>query len=137
LWLERDFEESEVLEVVKELQGDKSPSPDGFSLGFVQTCWEVIKEDIMAVFRDFHSKGRFHKCLNATFIALIQKKKKKKKKKRGRGVKKDFRRISLVGNVYDFQSASESLEKCVIEDYIEVSKCVYQGATEFRFGYDN
>ena len=38
LWLERDFKESEVLEVVKELQGDKSPGPDGFSLGFVQTC---------------------------------------------------------------------------------------------------
>jgi hypothetical protein len=88
LWLERDFEESEVLEVVKELQGDKSPGPDGFSLGFVQTCWEVIKEDIMAVFRDFHSKGRFQKSLNATFIALIKKKKKKEREReRVRGVK--------------------------------------------------
>jgi hypothetical protein len=61
LWLERDFEENEVLEVIKELQGDKSPGPDGFSLSFMRTCWEVIKKDIMAVFRDFHNKGRFRK----------------------------------------------------------------------------
>ena len=59
LWLERDFEESEVLEVVKELQGGKAPGPDGFTLGFVQTCWKVIKEDIMAVFKDFHTKVSF------------------------------------------------------------------------------
>jgi hypothetical protein len=74
LWLERDFKENEVIEVVKKLQVDKSLGPDGFSLGFVQTCWEVIKEDIMAVLQDFHSKGRFQKSLNATFIALIPKK---------------------------------------------------------------
>jgi hypothetical protein len=29
-WLERDFEESEVLEVVKNLNGDKALGPDGF-----------------------------------------------------------------------------------------------------------
>jgi len=29
------FEESEVCEVVKALNGDKAPSPDGFSLAFI------------------------------------------------------------------------------------------------------
>ena len=29
-WLEKPFEESEVLEVIKEFNGDKSPGPDGF-----------------------------------------------------------------------------------------------------------
>jgi len=33
-WLERDFEESEVFEVVKNLNGDKASRHDGFSLGF-------------------------------------------------------------------------------------------------------
>jgi hypothetical protein len=87
--------------VVKELQGDKALGPDGFSLGFVQTCWEVIKKDIMAVFRDFHSKERFQKSLNATFTALIP-------KKAGAEDLKDFRPISLVGVVYKLISISAS-----------------------------
>jgi hypothetical protein len=66
--LERDFEESEVFEVVQAMNGDKAPGPDGFSLGFIKACWVVLKEDIMAVFREFHSKGSFEKSLNATFI---------------------------------------------------------------------
>jgi hypothetical protein len=34
-WLEREFEESDVYEVVRTLNGDKAPSPDGFSLAFI------------------------------------------------------------------------------------------------------
>ena len=37
-WLEKPFEESEVLEVIKEFNGDKSPRPDGFSMAFFQAC---------------------------------------------------------------------------------------------------
>jgi hypothetical protein len=37
-WLERDFVEREVWEVVKAKNGDKAPSPDGFSLAFFQAC---------------------------------------------------------------------------------------------------
>jgi hypothetical protein len=29
-----------------------------------QTCWEVLKEDIMAVFREFHGRGNFEKNLS-------------------------------------------------------------------------
>jgi hypothetical protein len=43
LWLERAFEESEVLEVVKALNSDKAPGPDGFSLAFFKSYWEVLK----------------------------------------------------------------------------------------------
>jgi exonuclease III len=92
-WLEKDFEESEVWEVVKKMKDDKAPGPDGFSMGFVKVCWRVIKEDVMAVFGEFHSKASFQKSLNATFIALIP-------KKVGAVDLKDFRPISLVGVVY-------------------------------------
>ena len=37
-WLEKLFEESEVLEVIKEFNGDKSPGLDGFSMAFFQAC---------------------------------------------------------------------------------------------------
>jgi hypothetical protein len=42
-WLARDFEEKEVWEVVKAMNGDKAPGPDGFSMAFFQTCWVVLK----------------------------------------------------------------------------------------------
>jgi hypothetical protein len=33
-WLERAFKESEVFEVVRTLNSDKAPGPDGFSMAF-------------------------------------------------------------------------------------------------------
>jgi hypothetical protein len=48
--LELPFEEREVLEVVKGLNRDKAPGPDGFTLAFFQDCWDVIKFDLMGVF---------------------------------------------------------------------------------------
>jgi hypothetical protein len=33
-WMEREFEENEVWEVVRKLKGDKALGPDGFSKAF-------------------------------------------------------------------------------------------------------
>lgn len=41
-WLERPFEENEVKKVVWLMDGDKAPSPNGFTLTFHKTYWEVI-----------------------------------------------------------------------------------------------
>jgi hypothetical protein len=73
-WLETDFKENEVFEVVQAMNGDKVPGLDGFSLAFIKACWVVLKEDIMVVFKEFHSTRSFDKSLNATFISLIPKK---------------------------------------------------------------
>ena len=94
-WLERPFEETEIYEVIKEFNGDKSPSPDGFSMAFFQACWGILKSDTMAVFHHFHVVGQFEKSLNATFIALIP-------KKADTVEVKDFRPISLVGGFIKF-----------------------------------
>ena len=72
-WLERPFEESEIFEVIKEFNGDKSPGPDRFSMAFFQACWGILKSYLMA-FHHFHVTGQFEKSLNATFITLIPKK---------------------------------------------------------------
>jgi hypothetical protein len=53
--LEDPFEEREVREVIKGMDRDKAPCPDGFSLAFFQDCWEVVKRDFMAVFDEFHA----------------------------------------------------------------------------------
>ena len=41
---------------------------------FFQTCWEVVRVDILAVINRFHEVGTFAKSLNATFLTLIPKK---------------------------------------------------------------
>jgi hypothetical protein len=38
-WLERPFEEDEVTLVVRNMNGDKSPGPDGFPMSFFHACW--------------------------------------------------------------------------------------------------
>jgi hypothetical protein len=53
----------------------------------------VLKKDIMAVFSDFHARGKFEKNLNSTFISLIP-------KVSGAAKLKDFRPISLVSGIY-------------------------------------
>lgn len=50
IWLERSFEETRVSKVVKALNYDKAPGTDGFSMGFFQSCWQVLKANIMNVF---------------------------------------------------------------------------------------
>jgi hypothetical protein len=92
-WLEREFEEEEVRKVVMAMEGDKAPGPDGFSIAFFQVCWEVVKEDIMKIFRKFHAEGKFEASLNSTFISLIP-------KIPSASEMKDFRPISLVGSLY-------------------------------------
>ena len=74
VWLERKFEREEILQVVKELEGDKAPGPDGFSMAFYHHCWRVVEKDVLAVFEEFFQHCQFEKSLNATFIALIPKK---------------------------------------------------------------
>ena len=66
---------------------------DGFSMAFFQSCWSVLKEEIMEVFQNFHTQIVFEKSLNTAFLALIP-------KKANAMEIKDFRHISLVGGIY-------------------------------------
>jgi hypothetical protein len=36
------------------MEHNKASGPDGFSAEFYQSCWEIIKEDLMTLFREFH-----------------------------------------------------------------------------------
>lgn len=69
------------------------PNLDGFSLSFFQTCWDVRKEDLMEVFYELFSFGKFEKSIYATFLAFIPKKSEVSEVN-------DFGRISLVNEVY-------------------------------------
>jgi hypothetical protein len=74
MWLERDFEEVEVWEVVKGMDGDKAQGPNGFTMAFFQSCWAVVKQDVMAVFSEFYRRQQLVNSLNITFESLVPKK---------------------------------------------------------------
>ncbi|XP_020420593.1 uncharacterized protein LOC18774736 [Prunus persica] len=96
-WLERPFEEEEVKRAVFDCGIDKSPGPDGFSMLLFQSCWDIVKEDLMKVMVDFFNCGIINAITNETFICLIPKKKESIKVS-------DFRPISLVTSLYKMVS---------------------------------
>ncbi|RVW93493.1 Transposon TX1 uncharacterized 149 kDa protein [Vitis vinifera] len=72
---------------------DKAPGPDGFTIAVFQDCWDVIKEDLVRVFAEFHNSGIINQNTNASFIVLLPKKSQSKKIS-------DFRPISLITCLY-------------------------------------
>ena len=85
-----------MVKVLHEMEGDKAPGPDGFTMAFFQKCWSVVEKDVMA-FAHFHRSSAFERSLNASFLSLIP------KKNNVLNIK-DFRPISLVGSVYKLLS---------------------------------
>jgi hypothetical protein len=57
------------------MKHNKASCPDGFPTEFYQAFWEVIKGDLMALFKDFH-EGRLPLfSLNFGIITLLPKQK--------------------------------------------------------------
>ena len=86
-----------MVQVLQEMEGDKAPSPDGFTMAFFQKCWNVVEKDVMAFFDHFHTSSEFERSLNASFLSLIP------KKNNALNIK-DFLPTNLVGSVYKLLS---------------------------------
>jgi hypothetical protein len=61
------------------LKHNKALGPDGFPAEFYQVFWSLIKDDLMAMFRDFHAGDLPLFCLNFGIITLIPKEKEVKR----------------------------------------------------------
>lgn len=72
--MERPFTKKEICQAIVQLDKDKAPEPDGFTMVVFQEYWDVIKEDLARVFSKFHRSGVVNWSTNATFIALKPKK---------------------------------------------------------------
>lgn len=70
------FDEEEIRKVIFFFENNKAPGHDRFPLQFYKRFSQILKKDIMNVFRDLHSKGIINKNVNNTHIALIAQKKK-------------------------------------------------------------
>lgn len=74
-----EFYEKEVREAIFQMKHNKAPGPDGFPVEFYQVFWSLIKDDLMAMFKDFHSGDLPILSLNFRIISLIPKQMKVKK----------------------------------------------------------
>ena len=72
---------------------DKAPGPDDFTIAVFQDCWDVIKENLVRVFDEFHRSGIINQSTNASCIVLLPKKSMTKKIS-------DYRPISLITSLY-------------------------------------
>lgn len=54
---------------------DKAPGPDGFTGKYFKSCWDIIKDNIVAAFNALHDARSTHvNLLNSANVILIPKK---------------------------------------------------------------
>ena len=71
--LVEEFTEKEVRDAIFQMKHNKAPGPYGFPVEFYQVFWNLIKDDLMALFRDFHNGDLDLFSLNFGVIILIPK----------------------------------------------------------------
>lgn len=62
----------EILNVVRSLNPDKAPRPDGFNGKFYHICWHIIRDDVMAAFNllwNLNDQG-LHRINSANMILI-------------------------------------------------------------------
>lgn len=68
------FTEEEVHDAIFQMERNKAPGPDGFPAEFFQTCWNIIKPDLMALFGQLQAGHLPLFKLNFGVITLLPKK---------------------------------------------------------------
>jgi len=67
------FTEEEVKQTVFQMKHNKAPGPDDFPTKFYQVFWEIIKGDLMSLFKDFQGECLPLFSLNFGVITLLPK----------------------------------------------------------------
>jgi len=119
--LEMQFDE-EVIRALHNSCGDKAPGSDGMTTTFLQANWDAVRGDVLTMFSEFYTCGKFVASLNGTFIGLIP------KRTDAQNIKDD-RPINMIGCVY--KSLSKVLARrlrCVIRGLISENQNAFVGA---------
>lgn len=67
------FSLEEIEENITCCEGDKSPGPDCFNFVFLKSCWNVLKDDVQEMFKEFYVNASIPKVMTSYFLALIPK----------------------------------------------------------------
>jgi hypothetical protein len=96
-FLLKPFTESEIREAIFSCYAEGAPGPNGFPFLFYQKFWELIKNDLVNLFEDFHRGVLDLHRLNCALITLVP--------KVGEATNmKQFRPISLLNCSFKFFS---------------------------------
>jgi hypothetical protein len=71
--LTKAFTEYEIKNSTLSYGKNKVAGPDGFPIEFYQTCWDLIKDDMMVLFNDFYLGVLDIQRLNYGVITLLPK----------------------------------------------------------------
>eukprot|EP00253_Pinus_taeda_P009869 PITA_09869 len=71
--LSNPITEEEIIKVIWSMDSDKAPGPDGFTIHFYKTCWDIIKADLLKMIKGFMKKAKVGGGTNSTYLALIPK----------------------------------------------------------------
>ncbi|KAF7823934.1 reverse transcriptase [Senna tora] len=91
--LNQVFTKMEIENAMFQMEGDKTPGPDGFPVKFLQENWNLVSNDITRLVSSFLQRGYMLQHLNKTNIVMIPKVDEPKSPR-------DFRLISLCNVVY-------------------------------------
>ncbi|GAA0186726.1 hypothetical protein LIER_34014 [Lithospermum erythrorhizon] len=64
----------EVKKAVFSMDQGSAAGLDGFNVKFYQSCWDILKEDLLVVMKELWGGSRFPKSFSSTTIVLIPKK---------------------------------------------------------------
>jgi hypothetical protein len=71
--MDAPYTEEEVRKALFQMAPSKAPGVDGFTAGFFQRHWGLLKDDVVAVVLDFLNGGTLPDGMNDTSITLIPK----------------------------------------------------------------
>ena len=71
--MDSKFSEEEIKNVVFFIEKNIAPGPDHMPVEFFQSCWEIIKFDILLMFEEFENQNLDLGRLNYGIIALLPK----------------------------------------------------------------
>lgn len=65
--------DSEIKQAIFDMGDNKAPGPDGFSVAFFKSSWDIVGRTVCTAVREFFTHGKLLKEWNHTAIALIPK----------------------------------------------------------------
>jgi hypothetical protein len=71
--LEKDVTKDEIFEILRGFAKDKSPGPDGWTVEFFLSFFELVGHDLLDMVEESRIRGEVISSINSTFLALIPK----------------------------------------------------------------
>lgn len=93
------FTEEGIRQALFSLAKDKAPGPYGFPISFYQCFWDIIKEDVLNLFKSLKSDISDLSRLNYSYIILIPKKSNQPTIKDYRPIYLEHRIIKIISNI--------------------------------------